>query len=85
MKSCQLADFWHGPFLLLIVNFLSIHSNILGSADADAHFPSLNCYDPYANIGADNDLFPDFSGQDQHTDLPPQRAWKWVNGTRNSF
>jgi hypothetical protein len=37
------------------VNLLSIHNDFFGSADADAHFISLDCYHLELDIVADND------------------------------
>jgi len=59
------ANFWFHPFLehvlSFFVDFLAIYSDILGSVDADSHSLSLDGYDRYANIGANNDFFADFS------------------------
>jgi hypothetical protein len=46
----------------LFVNLLTIHNHFFGSADADAHFVASDFHDRYANIVADHDRFPDFSG-----------------------
>src|SRR5262249_1905563 len=52
-----------------LVNLLPIHHDFFRGGNAESYFSALDGYDRDADIVANNDLFPDFPGQDQHTDL----------------
>jgi len=45
--------------LAFFMDLLAIHHDVFGSVDANAHFLSLDCYNRYVDIVANNDLFPD--------------------------